>query len=123
MVDFLPPLYCRPASALLLVGAHVFGHTDGVLSFVSAQTPLLIVSNTALMDNHQLELANAMSELGCVWHTSDPTEITLLLRKNWRSECICACDIFVSPPRRVLVFCSFSLRRLAPPVSVPAAFT
>ena len=48
-----------------------------------AGRPLIVVSNSTLMNNHQLELAGEMARQGYLWHSHSPSELVSLLSTNW----------------------------------------
>lgn len=45
--------------------------------------PLIVVSNSTLMNNHQLELAGEMARQGYLWHAHSPSELIAILTTNW----------------------------------------
>jgi UDP-N-acetylglucosamine transferase subunit ALG13 len=74
----------RPTLADLITGASLIVSHAGagsVFEAVRARRPLCVVVNTALADNHQVELAVAMQRLGHAVHTV-PRELCATLRRS-----------------------------------------
>lgn len=59
--DFTPDIQSEVESSDLIIS---HAGTGSILDAVRSHKPLIVVANTQLMDNHQLEIANQFSQFG-----------------------------------------------------------